>query len=144
MGNTRIENARKTVRELEEKQEKLKQQDAIIQERKRRAKARIAAEKRKVDDGAKFVIGGFYLDWAERDPAYRKKLIKHMEQLPRERDKKRLQPILDELRQMDADPPKDGAPAPGSNGLRMAILRAIRAIAQRLRRNSGHVNLQEY
>jgi hypothetical protein len=63
--------------------------------------ARLHIQVRKLDNGQKIILGGMLLASARHDPKIRAWVIKEAEKaVTRDIDKKRLQPLLDELKAM--------------------------------------------
>ena len=71
--------------------------------------ARLRTQSRQLENGQKIILGGMLIASARHDPKMRAWVIKEAEKaVTRDVDKKRLQPLLDELRAMgDAkEPPR--------------------------------------
>jgi hypothetical protein len=63
--------------------------------------ARLRMQSRKLDNGQKIILGGMLLASARHDPKMRSWVIQEAEKaVTRDIDKKRLQPLLDELKTM--------------------------------------------
>jgi hypothetical protein len=67
--------------------------------------ARLREQKRKEENGQKIILGGLLLNAAKTEPRIRDWLLKTaQEHITREVDKKRLAPLLVELKQQQAQP----------------------------------------
>ena len=74
--------------------------------------ARLRTQNRQLENGQKIILGGMLLAAARHDPKIRAWVIKETgKAVTREIDKKRLQPLLDELRAMKDERPADDAKA---------------------------------
>lgn len=61
--------------------------------------ARLRTQERKLDAGQKIILGGMLLNAARREPRIREWLLKEVaNSIMRDVDKKRLSPLLDELK----------------------------------------------
>jgi histone acetyltransferase (RNA polymerase elongator complex component) len=88
--NTSQEQTSRTTRTIE-------QQIAEVEAR----LARLRTQSRQLETGQKIILGGMVLAAAKHDPRIRAWVIKEAEKaVTREIDKKRLQPLLDELKAM--------------------------------------------
>jgi len=64
--------------------------------------ARLREKSRKLENAQKIVLGGMLIQVARKDPKIRAWLLDEAEKsVTREADRKRLKPILDELRELD-------------------------------------------
>ena len=72
--------------------------------------ARLRTQSRQLENGQKIILGGMLLAAARHDPKMRAWVIKEAEKaVTRDVDKKRLQPLLEELRTMkDTKPELEG------------------------------------
>ncbi len=67
--------------------------------------ARLRQQGRKLENGQKIILGGVLLNAARHDPHMRKWLLSEAAKaVTRDVDKRRLQPLLDELQQMPGEP----------------------------------------
>ena len=72
--------------------------------------ARLRTQSRQLENGQKIILGGMLLAAARHDPKIRAWVIKEAgKAVTREIDKKRLEPLLDELKAMKDEKPADGA-----------------------------------
>lgn len=66
--------------------------------------ARLRQQGRKLENGQKIILGSALLNAARHDPKIRKWLLSETAKaVTRDVDKRRLQPLLDELRQMPSE-----------------------------------------
>ncbi len=74
--------------------------------------ARLRNQSRQLENGQKIILGGMLLTAARHDPKIRAWVLKEAEKaVTRDIDKKRLQPLLEELKAM-----KDNLPEPATAG----------------------------
>jgi hypothetical protein len=62
--------------------------------------SRLRHQSRKLDAGQKIIIGGMLINAARHDPRIREWLLKEADKVTRDVDRKRLTPLLDELKRL--------------------------------------------
>ena len=72
--------------------------------------ARLRNQERQLENGQKIIAGGMFINLAKKDPKIRQLFVETAEKtVTREADKKRLEPLLKELREIKhTEPPKQG------------------------------------
>lgn len=69
--------------------------------------ARLRNQERQLENGQKIILGGMLLNAAKTDQTMRQWVLNNAEKVvTREADKKRLEPLLKQLREMNPQPPQ--------------------------------------